>query len=161
MGLQLTDDEIDALLKEVKQVPRDFHKKIRLKEKRGHKEFESNIAGADQSRFRIIFRQSKFNPLDFSVILGYIIPNTNQVFRLRRYNGKSHEHTNKIEQEKFYGFHIHTAPERYQIADWDEDGYAEQTDRYSEHHGALECMLKDCGFAGLSADKAFLTGWRV
>ena len=89
----------------------------------------------------LMFRQSTFNPLDFSVILGYIIPNTNQVFRLRRYNGKSHEHTNWLEQEKFYDFHIHTATERYQIAGWNEDGYATPTDRYSDHHGALRRRL--------------------
>jgi hypothetical protein len=28
---------------------------------------------------------------------------------LRRCNGKSHEHTNIIESDKFYDFHIHTA----------------------------------------------------
>jgi hypothetical protein len=89
-------------VKEIKQLSRDFHKKVPPKEKKGHRELEINIEGADQSRFRIIFRQSKFNRLDFSVILGYVIPNTNQVLRLRRYNGKSHEHTNKIEQEKYY-----------------------------------------------------------
>lgn len=159
MNLRLTDDEIDALLKEAKPLPGDFSRRFRPKGKGGHKEYEINIEGANQSRFRLIFRQSIFNSLDFSVILGYIIPNTNQVFRLRRYNGKSHEHTNKLEQEKFYDFHIHTATERYQTAGWSEDGYAVPTDRYSDHHGALKIMLNDCGFKGSAVTAKDLIDW--
>jgi len=52
--------------------------------------------------------------LDFSIILAYCPEASNQLFRLRRYNGKSHEHTNTIEADKFYNYHIHTATERYQ-----------------------------------------------
>jgi hypothetical protein len=95
------------------------------------------------------------------VILGYIIPNTNQVFRLRRYNGKSHEHTNRLEQEKFYDFHIHTATERYQTAGWNEDGYAVPTDRYPDHHGALKSMFNDCGFEGSAVTTKDLTDWGI
>ena len=54
------------------------------------------------------------------------VPQSNRVFRLRRYNGKSHEHTNPIEKEIFYDFHIHTATERYQVLEnKKEDTYAE------------------------------------
>jgi hypothetical protein len=68
------------------------------------------------------------------------------VFRLRRCNGKSHEHSNIIEEKRFYDFHIHTATERYQDAGLREDWYAEPTDRYNDFNGALRCMFKDCGF---------------
>jgi len=161
MNLRLTDDEIDALLREAKPLPGDFSRRFRPKEKGGHKEYEIGIEGANQSRFRLIYRQSLFNSLDFSVILGYIIPNTNQVFRLRRYNGKSHEHTNRLEQEKFYDFHIHTATERYQTAGWNEDGYAVPTDRYPDHHGALKSMFNDCGFEGSAVTTKDLTDWGI
>ncbi|MGB4051208.1 MAG: hypothetical protein WBK56_03055, partial [Methanoculleus sp.] len=66
MNLRLTDDEIDALLREAKPLPGDFSRRFRPKEKGGHKEYEIGIEGANQSRFRLIFRQSLFNSLDFS-----------------------------------------------------------------------------------------------
>jgi hypothetical protein len=46
----------------------------------------------------------------------------------------------------FYSFHIHQATERYQEAGWYEETYAEPTDRFADLHGAIKCMLKDCGF---------------
>ena len=70
------------------------------------------VSGA--AEFRIILRRNHINPLDFSVILAVRVPNSNQLFRLRRYNGNSHEHTNKIENEKLHDFHIHLATKRYQ-----------------------------------------------
>jgi hypothetical protein len=91
-------------------------------------------------------RQSNFNSLDFSIILAVNQPDSNQSFRLRRYNGKSHEHTNKIEGNTFYNFHIHHATERYQDSGFREDAFAEATDRYADFHDALRCMLEDCGF---------------
>jgi hypothetical protein len=96
--------------------------------------------------YRLILRQSNFNTLDFSVILTVCPPDLNQLFRLRRYNGKSHEHTNQIEENTFYDFHIHHATERYQENGSREDAFAEITDRYADFHTALRCMLKDCGF---------------
>jgi len=60
--------------------------------------------------------------------------------------GKSHEHTNHLERETFYGFHIHFATERYQQTAWREDAYAALTDRYGNFEEAVKCVLKDCGF---------------
>jgi hypothetical protein len=113
MAAKYSDAEIQALLAEKKPLPEDFRSKIRLREKRGHKEQELDIEGVNGNQFRLILRQSSFNGLDFSVILAYCPTGSNQVFRLRRYNGKSHEHTNIIESEKFFDYHIHTATERY------------------------------------------------
>ena len=48
--------------------------------------------------------------------------------------------------DKFYSFHIHQATERYQEAGWDEDSYAEPTERFADLHGAIKCILQDCGF---------------
>ena len=105
-----------------------------------------DVTGADGNSFRLILRQSMFNHLDFSVILGVFPKESNELFRLRRYNGKSHEHSNKLEEQKFYDFHIHTATERYQELGKEEDAYAEQTERYSDFQSAIDCMLSDCGF---------------
>lgn len=146
MALILSDKEITDLIQEKKPLPRDYRTKIQLRPKPGHKERELDLKGEKGSEFRLILRQSAINPLDFSIILAYRPPKSNQLFRLRRYNGKSHEHTNIIEGEKFYSFHIHHATFRYQEGGSNEDGYAEPTDRFSELTQALSCMLKDCGF---------------
>ena len=83
--------------------------------------------------------------MDFSAILGFNPSKINTLFLLRRYNGKSHQHSNKIENQKpFYDFHIHYATERYQKVGLKEEYYAEQTDRYSDIHGALKCLFDDC-----------------
>ena len=87
------------------------------------------------------------NALDFSIILAVIPQGSNQPFNVRRYNGKSHEHTNHIEQNTFYDFHIHMATERYQDRNEEKvEAYAEPDERYSDFHGALRCILEDCNF---------------
>jgi len=142
----LSDQDIAWLLKERKILPDDYRKKIQVHPKRGHRERELDVKGSDNSDFRLILRQSLFNPLDFSIILGYRPANSNQFFRLRRYNGKSHEHTNPIEGNMFYDFHIHLATERYQELGAREDTYAEPTDRFSAFNKAVSCMISECGF---------------
>ncbi|MBN2311433.1 MAG: hypothetical protein JXR94_20820 [Candidatus Hydrogenedentes bacterium] len=96
--------------------------------------------------YRVILRQSDFNALDFSVVLAVDVPDTNQLFRLRRYNGKSHEHTNHIEGDVFYDFHVHYATERYQETGAREDAFAKPSDRFGDWNAALLCMFEDCGF---------------
>jgi hypothetical protein len=141
-----TDPEIADLIQEPKPLPPDYQVKIQTRPKRGHKERELDLKGLSGSEFRLVLRQSLFNPLDFSVILIYRPQNSNQLFRLRRYNGKSHEHTNPIEGEIFYDFHIHQATQRYQEIGAREDTFAEPTDRFAEFQQALTCLFKDCGF---------------
>jgi len=100
MELFLSDDEILVLINEQKQMtftPEELFRN--MKEKRGHKESEHFIPRTDDSSFVIKLRLSSENPLDFSVILGYKPPKSTKIFRLRRYDGKSHEHRNKLENE--------------------------------------------------------------
>lgn len=146
MAVRYSDQEIQKLIAERKPLPQNYRSLIQLKPKLGHKEYKLDVKGNDGSDFRLTFRQSISNSLDFSVILGYYPMGTNQLFRLRRYNGKSHEHKNKIEKEKFYDFHIHMATERYQELGRREDSYAKPTDRFADLYIALQCMLDDCGF---------------
>lgn len=141
-----SDDEIQRLLAEPKPLPPDYRARIRPREKRGHSEQELVIQGQHGSEFRLLYRQSLFNPFDFSVILGVCPPQSNQTFRLRRYNGRSHPHTNTLEQVTFYDFHIHTATSRYQEIGAREDWYAEPTSRFADVHTALNCMMEDCSF---------------
>lgn len=143
MAITYRDPEITSLVAERKSLPTNWARRISLKQKRGHSEGQLGLVGAAGSSFRLIFRQSSINPFDFSIILAVQVPHSNRLFRIRRYNGKSHEHTNRIEDVRFYDFHIHIATERYQAIGKREDAYAEPTDRYSDYHGALCCLLKD------------------
>ncbi|MCP4677432.1 MAG: hypothetical protein GY854_18340 [Deltaproteobacteria bacterium] len=138
-----SDNEIAALIRERKSLPADWRARIRLRPKRGHEERDLELTGDAGSEFRLILRKNKINPLDFSIILAVHAPQSNRLFRLRRYNGKSHEHTNHIETDKFYDFHIHMATERYQEIGTREDAYAEPTDRYGDFHGAFRYLVDD------------------
>lgn len=143
MPVIYSDNEIDCLLAERKPLPSGWRERARLRSKRGHSELEIEFAGADGGEFRLVMRQSMINPRDFSVILAVKYPQSNRLFRLRRNNGNTHDHRNKIEKEVFYDFHIHMATQRYQEIGAREDGYAEVTDRYRDFQGAFDCMLAD------------------
>jgi hypothetical protein len=142
----LSDQEIGALIQEAKTMPEGLSPaKLKLTERNRHKRKDFKIESKSGSAFTIAIRQSTINMMDFSVILGYQLPNIYRVFRLRRYNGK-HRHTNCIEKETLDGFHIHTATERYQAAGFTEDHFAEATDRYYSLESAICCLVSDCGF---------------
>ena len=147
MAVMYTDHEIKLLVHERKPLPSNWRDRTRMKPKRGHDEQHLDITGGAGTEFRLILRQSRINVLDFSIILAVLVPQSTQVFRLRRYNGKSHEHTNHIEDETFYDFHIHLATERYQEFGAREDAYAQPTDRYGTFRAALDCLLADTGFS--------------
>ena len=149
MPVTYTDDEIARLLAEEKPLPAGWQSRFRSNNKLGHDERELTVTGGGGNSFRLIVRKSLFNELDFSIILGVDVPQSNRLFRLRRHDGKSQEHTNQIEGNTFYDFHIHMATERYQLRGNRaprEDDYAEVTDRYDDATGALDCMLTDAGF---------------
>ena len=146
MAVTFTDQEIELLVLERKPLPADWQIRTRMAPKRGHQERHLDITGDGGNEFRMIFRQSTVNALDFSVILAVRVPQSKQIFRLRRYNGRSHEHTNHLEGLAFYDFHIHLATERYQEIGAREDTYAEPTDRYETFLGALRCLLADASF---------------
>jgi hypothetical protein len=149
MPVVLTDQEIDELVRERKVVSRsDLASLYRFKKKGKHQEASLSVVGERGNAFRITVRKAVLNPLDFSVILAYQLPDRSRLFRLRRYNGKSHEHANRPIERKppFYDFHIHQATERYQALGADEEYYAEPTNRYATVEAAIECLLEDCGF---------------
>ena len=146
MAITFSDHEIESLIDERKVLPIDWYSRTRLRPKRGHFERQLDVAGVYRSQFRLIFRKSRENPWDFSVILAVRVPQSSRLFRLRRYNGKSHEHTNHIEGVTFYDYHIHFATERYQEIGAREDTFAEPTDRYSDIEGALDCLIADASF---------------
>jgi hypothetical protein len=146
MPFLLSDTEIAMLIAEPKNLKISLHDLLQLKQRSGHKGKEVDVRGDNGSKFRIILRQNDFNKLDFSAILGFYPPKTSELFRLRRYNGKSHEHKNRIEGNKMYDFHIHYATERYQQLGCCEDTYAEASNKYTDLQTAVKCLVTDCGF---------------
>ncbi len=144
MPVILSDEQISSLITETKNIPHNYDSLFELKRKKGHREREISIKRPDGSSFKIIMRQNQINVLDFSLILAYEFPKSNQAFRLRRYNGKSHQHTNMIERDIFYDFHIHYATERYQTAGLKEDGYAKASRDYSDIRSAMQRYIADC-----------------
>ncbi len=143
MAGTFTDTEIALLLQEPKPLGTDWRSRVELRPKRGHRERDLEVLGTSRSEFRLILRQNTLNVLDFSLILAVQVPGSTHLFRLRRYNGKSHEHTNLIEGTTFYDFHIHMATQRYQELGTREDAFAEPTDRFGDYHGALRCLTQD------------------
>jgi hypothetical protein len=113
----------------------------------GHRRSTKSVEGTAGSSFRLMVRQAIADPDDFSVILGYTVPASNRLFLLRRHNGDSHRHPNKLEGTVVRGFHVHLATESYQLAGFKEDGYAEATTSYSDLAGAISHMLTVAAFA--------------
>lgn len=144
MQIELTDSEILALTLEPKVLPHDYLRRLDLRERFGHDSAELQVA-VDGRRFEIRLRQGK-DPFDFSAIFGLYLPN-GRLFRLRRYNGRSHIHRNKIERQHFFDFHIHEATARYQALGSKEDTFATVTTRYTNLRGALACLISDCAFS--------------
>jgi hypothetical protein len=146
MPILLTDGQIRTLLEEPKRLKPGFRKSLRPRAKPGHAEADVQVTGDAGSVFWVRVRQSAANPIDFSVILSYEVPGSNRSFNLRRYNGKAHDHANKLEGDRFYDFHVHLATERYQAEGEREERYAEPTTRFATVDEALECLLRECGF---------------
>ena len=144
MSYYFTDKEIEDFILEEKPFPDTIDKFLNFKESDGHKRASVTIDRPDGSQYNINLRQNVNNVNDFSVIIAYQCKGNNKDFKLRRYNGKSHEHSNKIEKSRFYNFHIHISTERYQKIGAKEESFAEETSRYTNLNEALECMIKDC-----------------
>jgi len=91
--------------------------------------------------------------IDFSIILIFEDENREQI-PILRYNGKQpSQHTNKVEKKRgepdvaFRNeFHIHRATERYQLARFKIDGYAEITDQYDSFDEVLRKFVTSNGF---------------
>ena len=143
MAIIYSDQEIESLVRERKPLPTNWRNRTRLQARRGSSERHLDMTSDAGNEFRLILKQNAINQFNYSIILAVRVPQSNQLFRLRRCNGRSHEHTNHIEGVTFYDFHIHLATERYQALGAREDAYAEPTDRYSDFHSALQCMIAD------------------
>ncbi len=151
MDIIFSDQEIAALIKEHKVLPDNRRGKFKKTMQRENDVYRLTVTGEAGSEFQAIVRMSVFNKLNFSVILGVKVPPPKKFFRLKRYNGDYHLHTNTLEDEEVRGFHIHTATERYQVNGVREEDYAEPTKRYNDVNGALKCLFADANVEDLNA----------
>ena len=146
MDVIFSDQKITALIKERKVLLDNRRSKFKKTMQRGNDVYRLNVTGESGNEFQVIVRMSVFNKLNFSVILGVKVPPPKKFFRLKRYNGDYHLHTNTIEDQEIEGFHIHTATEKYQMSGTREEAYAETTERYNDVNGALKCLFADANF---------------
>ncbi|WP_160110319.1 hypothetical protein [Caballeronia arvi] len=97
--------------------------------------------------YRLFLRVSVTNGSVFSAGLARVWA-SDDVLILSRYNGPYHAHRNIIERTKVpFGCHRHIATQRYIVAGFDADGFAEPTSGYNSIEGAFECLCRDCGVA--------------
>ena len=89
MAARYTDSDIQQLLAERKLLPDEYRKRLKLREKRGHREAELSIEGAAGIEFRLIARQNSLNVLDFSIILAICPAGSNQLFGCAATTGKA------------------------------------------------------------------------
>ena len=146
MEFIFSNQEITTLIEERKVLSDNRRSKFRKTRNRGNDEYRLNMTGAEGNNFHVIVRMSIFNKLNFSVVLAVKVPPPKKLFRLKRYNGDYHLHTNTIEEQEVEGFHIHTATEKYQMNGTREEVYAEPTKRFNDVNGALKCLFADANF---------------
>lgn len=156
MTIVVTDVEAEALIAERKVLPEGYRDLFELRAKRGHLERDFEVVGVDGNQFRIILRQSQHNLYDFSAILAWRPAGTTRLVRLRRYNGRSHRHTNRLEGDSLNGYHIHQVTERYQQSGFREDAFAEPTERYTTLREAIACLMADCNLRPAPDDQLSL-----
>lgn len=107
----LTDQQIESMISLPKYIP----SKARFlgKTENGYARFDQRLESDEEDRvFWLKGRKNLADHTDFSVILLVEFPKTGESLILSRLNG-IHEHRNKIEKDKFFSMHIHTATERY------------------------------------------------
>lgn len=108
------------------------------------------LTGQHDHQFRIILRQNRVNPMDFSIILVFVDDDGGE-YRLVRVNGRHPSpHTNRLEKRlgssnATFGpcFHVHRATQRYQDVGLPIDGYAEPCTEYGDFGSALNYFRRE------------------
>jgi len=149
----ITDEFIEELIGCRKMV---INPKTRDVNKPGHKQVNYMVKALDDSghKFELFTRQNLAEGMedDFSCGLRWLASNGESLI-LCRYNGSSHPHRNKIENQAIgLVCHIHRATERYITANQKPDGFAYETDNYQSLQEAVLCLVRDCRIDGLLTD---------
>lgn len=145
----LTDEKIENLINCPKRLT---NPNARKKVKYGHEQTNYQVMSIDnETSFQVYTRQNLRSGMqgDFSCGISLVSAN-GETLTLRRYNGYSHQHKNRIENEKFdFECHIHEAKERYINSNKKADGYAFKTKRYNTLDGAFHCLIEDFQISGI------------
>ncbi len=146
----LTDDKISDLINCPKKLT---NPQAKPKEKEGHQQVNFRVVALDKTdhEFEVYKRQNLREGMedDFSCGISWVAPN-GETLTLKRYNGSSHNHSNRLEKvELGYNCHIHIATEKYIKANKKAEGFAEITDRYNSLDGALHCLAEDCKISNI------------
>jgi hypothetical protein len=72
----LSDEQIAALIAEQKKIPNGLSPMSKMTERCQHKRRDFDVRAESGNEFVVWVRQSSLNANDFSVILGYRIPNS-------------------------------------------------------------------------------------
>ena len=145
MEIIYSDLQIDEWMRERKVLPHDWLKTL-WNQKWDQRSL--NVLGDYGNLYRIIVRDKYIDNPSFSVIL-VVYPNDNKKLNLRRYNIPRPKtvHYNPLERNDVCGPHIHKATERYQRCEYlNDDHYAKETNRFSDIHGAIQCLKEDANF---------------
>ena len=145
MEIRYNDGEIAAFISEPKQLPDNYMKILLPDAEKCQNQRTVDITGNNGYVFRIFVKKHHKYEENFSIGFGVKRNNSKDIFILKRYNCKQ-QHTNFLESETIFGYHIHTATQRYQEIGRKSEGYAEQTTRYNNALGALKCLIADCNF---------------
>lgn len=146
----VTDIKIAELLECAKRLTNPNAKST---SKEGHEQVNYKVIASDNSghQFEVYKRQNLRKGMedDFSCGINWIAPN-GESLTLKRYNGPSHDHLNKLEKERLGHFcHVHLATEKYIKANRKAEGFAVISDKYKSVDGAFHCLITDCNISGI------------
>lgn len=148
----LTDEEIEALVRLPKPLPKDYWEK--LMERRARK---SSYSLHDEGRitvpteqfvFEVIVRVNSRRSSDYSIVLRCLHPSYGPI-RLRKYHGPHRtRHVNKLEGTFIPAGqpHIHKATERYGRMDKEKHDHYAEPSQWLSLEDALHQFLSDCSF---------------
>jgi len=146
----MTDDRILDLVNVPKRVTNPQARR-RIENGYARQNFTVQSEDGTLSTFEIYLRQNQRPEMqdNFSCGLRWIAPN-GESLTLRRYNGPSHRHGNRLENATLdFKCHIHFASEKYIQSGLKAEGFAEETNRYRTLEGALHCLVTDCKITGI------------
>lgn len=143
----------NKLINELKGVNKYLTRPLKQKwvTERKFRQLTIELISADSKfKFKLYMRQSTLHDNNFSCGISYIENGENDL-TLARYNGSSHVHVNKIDNQRFdFQCHIHEANEEcLKVAKKIED-YAISTTRYGDLAGAIQCILLDYNIKDLN-----------
>lgn len=150
MGIEsITDEKIRDLLQLSKRVT---NPSARNSDKGSHIQKNFQVRSPEGQEFTLYLRQNARIEDDFSCGLLWHLPSGDSL-TLVRYNGPSHPHRNRLENDAVdFISHKHIATERYIAAGLKPEGFAQETNAYATLSGAVHALVSDCNISGINTD---------